>query len=438
MKSLLISLALLMFLSDGVCADSSDYVVSIVADINGQSKQSEGTGFFWGTSDQIVTAYHVIRNSNTIHISYKTERSDDVTVVSVSGDYDLAILRVRGIRPTYFFKEDYNVNLPYPGLDVNSNLIAPCYPRDSINPQDLHGNLTSRSFQPSFNFHDKKGRYLFRTTIDIIETQAFIYDGASGAPLLFGNTPIGVISGSLNEGGTLAWAIPISDLSSLISDPHPIAQAPQQIRVWPSLTLVDEDVARSFSIERLRPGTNNYVDVSFGKEFLDLNSTASNFPAEDLNALVAVAYTHNLYKLSAWVSAELSLIELDYPYSYQTLPGTGPLVGHAMSPLPLISGFYCYTFFQRTNFEPYIGAGLGFTTLLFSESDTAGSFTHIFPVIPQIRGGFTANNIIFFEIRALFTSFAVSEVSFSDFGQGTLFDAWDWRARFYMDIGLRL
>ena len=415
----------------------SGYVVKIISDINGQPQKPEiGTGFFWGAADQVVTAYHVIRNSKRIQILYGNERYEDVTVVSVSGEYDLAILKIRGIKQTtYFYKENYDINLPYEGIDVKSNLIAPCYPRNSINPQVLHARLTSDVTQNSFTFHDQKGRNIFRVRMDVISIEAIIYGGASGAPLLFGTAPIGVISGSLNEGGTLAWAIPLSYLK----ETQPIGQTPQEIKLWPILTIVYDDVYRSLSVERLKPGTNHYWDISIGKQLLDFDSTAIDFPSLDWNLFAAIAYTVNLYEVSSWGSVELALHLLDYSFSYQTLEGIETTVAHAFGVMPLVSGFFCYTFYQRTNLEPFLGVGLGLATIVpFSNSNTVGAFKRIFPVVPQVRLGLAVYNRLFLEMRVLFTSFAVNHVSFNNFGQGNLFEAWDWQIRLHLDMGLRL
>lgn len=424
-----------------VTADSNflyaDCIVKIRSEIKDSKKQEIGTGFFWGSIEQIVTAYHVVKDSDEITVDYNGETTKDVVILSLSGIYDLAILKVTGLRkPKNFLPIDYNFKLPHQGLDTNTKLNVLGFPRSSFNVQHLSAKLTNYEAQDSMSFNDKEGKGIFKKSIDVISIEANIYGGVSGAPLLHGRIVVGIISGSLNEGGTLAWAIPVEYLASM----EPYGKVPKAIDPWPRLALISEKYLKSLTLDNIRPGIDHYVDVYASKQFLDFNSAAIDFPTLDLNLSVYFAYSINIYKLSSWAAVELSLSLFDYSFSHQTMAGTEPTTTQALGILPMASFFFCYSLFhlQRTDFEPYVGIGVGACFIIsLSGDDEVGAFSTIFPLIPQLRLGFDLFNSIFIELRVLFTYFTYKNVIFNNFGQGTLFSENDWKIRLNLVMGCR-
>jgi len=65
-----------------------------------------------------------------------------------------------------------------------------------------------------------------------------VYSGLSGAPVIHNGKVVGVISGSINEGGGLAWAIPSSHLSQLILSDPSLVRAPSAVNNWPKLDIM--------------------------------------------------------------------------------------------------------------------------------------------------------------------------------------------------------
>ena len=96
-------------------------------------------------------------------------------------------------------------------------------------------------------FNDSEGKGIFKKSINVISIEANIYGGVSGAPLLYGRLVVGIISGSLNEGGTLAWAIPVEYLASM----EPYGKVPKVIDPWPRLALISEKYLKNLSIHSI-------------------------------------------------------------------------------------------------------------------------------------------------------------------------------------------
>jgi len=89
----------------------------------------------------------------------------------------------------------------------------------------------------SINFSDKDGYKLFNKNIDLIPLDLTIYGGMSGGPLIDqeGNV-IGILSGSYNEGGSIAWAIPSKYLIDLLNTNTQLISLKDM--KWPELKLM--------------------------------------------------------------------------------------------------------------------------------------------------------------------------------------------------------
>lgn len=233
-----ISLRYLMFF--GVCSVTSALyaqtydsgAVVRIFSVTADSKGGVGTGSLISADGQILTCYHVVQNAHTIKIFFKGEPFTDVTVVSVSPQYDLALLKVKGLPDNAPFLK---VRQDSPKAFSSGPAATTAYPGDLSDKQQLPVSVTSDTWIPSGHFRNADEARLFnKTDVDLITISATIYNGMSGAPLITQNGIEGVISGSYNEGGSIAWAIPTKYLNSMTA----VGKPPGQISTWEPLELM--------------------------------------------------------------------------------------------------------------------------------------------------------------------------------------------------------
>ena len=110
--------------------------------------------------------------------------------------------------------------------------------------------------------NDEQGSRLFAADIDIIYLWAIIHPGMSGGPVLHRGQAIGILSGSLVEGGSITWAIP----SGYVTDPNfltKVGQRPSEI-AWAKFQLMDPSGWKSLrSMVRVNPAAAAISDGYF-------------------------------------------------------------------------------------------------------------------------------------------------------------------------------
>ncbi|MCP3981409.1 MAG: trypsin-like peptidase domain-containing protein [bacterium] len=204
---------------------------------------SQGTGFFVSGAGDIVTCYHVIKDAKRITVYFDGRPHKNVTINALAPEYDLATLKIDlGVRtPSLTLAKEL------PDQEHSNELSIIGYPR-GIDQYRHPAWLTTTSVKSSRTLRDHKGNRLFNDDIEVLPLDTTVYSGVSGAPVLGAGGVVGVLSGSLNEGGTIAWAIPISYMSSLKSMSRP----PDKIEEWPELTLMAagwRSLAKAWSID---------------------------------------------------------------------------------------------------------------------------------------------------------------------------------------------
>jgi hypothetical protein len=178
--------------------------------------------------------------------------------------------------------------------------------------QTLPVSPTQDGFADSTSILSRAGRPLFTKSIDVIPLNLTIYNGMSGAPVLDSKgAAIALLSGSLNVGGSLAWAIPakaIVDLSAAsVGEPVEISKVK-----WKPLTAFSGEW-RGFALPR---------DVSASETVAWLNSKWQDKGVVNVDAGGFVAHITNatlVYESAARrldVRIQYSLTGDDYRTQY--------------------------------------------------------------------------------------------------------------------------
>lgn len=243
---------LIFFLFRASFAQAHRAVVGIYTD-NGL-----GTGFFISNNGVIATAYHVIKGAKWIRvIDYKKSRYEDVKILKISGDYDLAILQILPYPKTYAL----NLKEFFPPTTANLKVIA--YPRGIPN-QEYNTHCTNREYLKSTQLNILNNEAdIFEKDIDIILLALNAYRGMSGAPIIAEeNKVIGVLSGSFTEVGSFAWVIPSKYFTSLKN----VDKKPDEISEWEPVSLMKShwrNLCRPYSVDLNAEKTykNFYLDM---------------------------------------------------------------------------------------------------------------------------------------------------------------------------------
>jgi hypothetical protein len=209
------------------------------------NKGKQGTGFFTSDTGQIVTAYHVVEGADQI----KVVTADNVPYVAIRVDFistqhDTAILQIMEKVSTKNFLEVVSF-VPNTGEQV----MTVGNPR-GIPYQTFIGYVTSNKFIRSEAVSDVNGKPIFnieKPTIDILGLDLTIYTGMSGAPIISRKKAIGVLSASLNEGGSFTWGVPVK---YIMSEKYlqRIVEKPSKIN-WPKFDLLSTGTR---SLEQLK------------------------------------------------------------------------------------------------------------------------------------------------------------------------------------------
>src|SRR2546427_3141905 len=197
----LILLAALASSSEGqegreIARNAFPSVVLIVADNGKAHRASLGSGFFV-QGDLIVTNYHVVRGSLRVKVNLVDQRDTySVEVVATSAAKDLALLRVVGVQARPLSLGDLDQ------VEIGDAVYA------IGNPEGLEATLSQGIIS---GIRQIGGNRYFQIS-------APISHGSSGGPILNKSAEvIGVAVGTLRSGQNLNFAIPISEVVSLIN-----------------------------------------------------------------------------------------------------------------------------------------------------------------------------------------------------------------------------
>lgn len=276
-----------------LAAPASDPVLSIWA--KSATKNWIGTGFLINDRGKFLTCYHVVRGASQLTVYQDKNAYGDVQVVAIAPEYDLAILEL--------------TNFPNPGPFLRLSDVPPSrYFGEELkvhgNPNGLSGNqldakLTKPDYVPSGEFRTTDGHSnpIFRSPkVNLIPLSMTIFNGLSGGPVVSKAGVVGVLSGSFNEGGTIAWAIPImyASPSQMTSIQRPVSQMTR----WPELSLMDENAVNTLRFE---------VSISAGLS-LALDSYVSG--VDDFAGKAQDGMVNRLHDLAQLLSEAIDAVHL--------------------------------------------------------------------------------------------------------------------------------
>jgi S1-C subfamily serine protease len=208
-----------------------DALVAIFCTVS-ENRIGLGSGSFIDDHGTILTAYHVVANARTIEVDFGKQTYTDITVLTVDPKRDLATIRVNGpIQNLHHLKVASAIPAFTGGEPVIlyghsaqlfNQTITATVSRPPLKSQALRDPTTS---VPIFAIPD----------ITVLTITTTIFNGLSGGPMTWNSELVGVVSGSLTEGGSIAWAIPITAAS--LSAMEPINAPPGKF-AWPPFELV--------------------------------------------------------------------------------------------------------------------------------------------------------------------------------------------------------
>lgn len=266
-----IFLIILLFPYNAYSNDIRDAVVGIYS-IKKNDKVEQGTGFFCGNKSHIITNYHVIKGSKSIEVYYNGGQTTSVEIIRVIPEYDLSIIKINKI-----LKDNVSLtpNNNIPQKLYKKDLIVIGYPRGLekhyFSTKATNGIISSKTIK------DLDGNIIFNKGIDIIPLDLTIYSGMSGSPVILGSEVIGVLSGSINEGGSISWAIPIDRISK--------GYVLSNVEEWPTFDLMNSNwrsVSKKFEKSKSLPE----IDV-----FIEKYNDNKNIMSLEYNKFIE--YSHN-------------------------------------------------------------------------------------------------------------------------------------------------
>jgi len=356
-----------------------DKIVRINADID--DTVSSGTGFFWESDGTVLTAYHVIKGATQIRIYSGGQLFDQIMLVSYSNEYDLALLKILDFN-NYSKIELFNLGYSdsiYQNLNQSLDIVA--YPWGWAEYHKVTGRPTRSKLIWSETITNREGYGLFARNIQVILMDVTVYGGMSGAPVVMNDKVVGVLSGSLEEGGSLAWAIPVK----YAKDKMKIVNVLPDEFDWPELTLMNKSTWRSLNFEKTRPAKE--FNVKFG--------LLTNAKGDAYN--ISLIFLYNSYSHNLNYGFELGVLSHFNVISYETLSGFDEQrkKEHELRFFPNLFISKEYYNFER---KPYYGVSLGF------------------PFNAQLRMGMKFFSKFNLEIRTLYFLSTSTSFEFNNFG----------------------
>jgi hypothetical protein len=215
-----------------VQAQITDRIVVIRSDL-GQGRVGIGTGFFISPKGRVLTAYHVIQGARQLTVTNQGVPYPDVVIELISPERDLATLVVGPLKGATPFLQLSPV-LPT-GVE-NETLRMVGHPDGNLY-LSLDTRMTAPGFSSSGTIRVSGQQPVFRLNdVDMIRLAGIVRNGMSGAPVVSSRGVIGVLSGSGEEGGSLAWAIP----AKYVKDPtmRAVNKRAREMTRWDELTLM--------------------------------------------------------------------------------------------------------------------------------------------------------------------------------------------------------
>lgn len=175
----------------------------------GQAQVGAGSGFVWDGAPHVVTNHHVVSGADRIGVRFGSDALFQAEVVGTAPDYDLAVLRLRGI----------NRNLNPVTIGSSKDLQVGQITYAIGNPFGLTRTLT-QGVVSALDRHlpTSAGREIR----GVIQTDAAVNPGNSGGPLLdSAGRVIGVNTAIISKSGGfsgIGFAVPIEVVNDVVSE----------------------------------------------------------------------------------------------------------------------------------------------------------------------------------------------------------------------------
>jgi len=219
------------------------------------SPRSLGSGILISKDGEILTSYHVVRNSDAIKVKLADQTEYEARLVGKDDRTDLALIKIRRS----------GGNLPYARLGSSSQLEVGDWVMAIGNPFGLEHTVTA-------GIVSAKGRVIGAGPYDnFIQTDASINPGNSGGPLINGSGEvIGVNSAIFSQSGSnvgIGFAIPI-DLAKKVAEQ--LRKNGRVVRGW--LGIRAQDVS---------PQLASSLGLTRGGEMAVVTEVTENSPAAE-------------------------------------------------------------------------------------------------------------------------------------------------------------
>ncbi len=233
--------ATLLFLTiltlNGVKADLSPSTATLSIYVKlASGDYRQGSAVMTSSNGDVLTAYHVIESALEIEIfGPRHQIYRDIEIIGLFPDVDLATLRIRDVDDSTL---PHYLPIPKIQLKISVTRDVVAYGNPHGTPeQQFKGDITYKGiyFDSLKLQHD--GKPLFLKQCKIIPIDITAYRGMSGGPVVQNGKLIGILSGSLDEGRGLSWAIPVNNISSY-QNYLPNPTSPRHIHNWPSFVLM--------------------------------------------------------------------------------------------------------------------------------------------------------------------------------------------------------
>ena len=209
--------------------------------IFGQQTQtaSSGSGFIITEDGYVVTNYHVVSGTSSVQVTLYNGDTYDATVIGGDSDYDVAVLKINasGLQPVTL-GESADVNVGDTVLAIGNPL----------------GELTFSMSQGIVSSCDRAIN-VDGTPFNMIQVDCSINPGNSGGPLvnLYGEV-VGIVSAKYSSYSSttvegLGFAIPISDVRSIITDIMENGAVTDKAYMAITAGTMNEQMAAQFNID---------------------------------------------------------------------------------------------------------------------------------------------------------------------------------------------
>ncbi len=209
--------------------------------IFGQTTQtaSSGSGFIITEDGYVVTNYHVVSGASSVQVTLYNGDTYDAAVIGGDSDYDVAVLKINasGLQPVTL-GESADVNVGDTVLAIGNPL----------------GELTFSMSQGIVSSCDRAIN-VDGTPFNMIQVDCSINPGNSGGPLvnLYGEV-VGIVSAKYSSYSSttvegLGFAIPISDVRSIITDIMENGAVTDKAYMAITAGTMNEQMAAQFNID---------------------------------------------------------------------------------------------------------------------------------------------------------------------------------------------